>query len=106
IFGRDRELLAVVNLTDQPVSDDPGGITAQLAAETPSAAWPANVDYRAGEALEQQRLGFVYSMPLGDGHELTARNYYVWRDFSNSLPFVDGGIVDLDRVFEIGRAHV
>lgn len=98
-LDRERELLAVVNVTDQPVSDDPGGITAQMAAETPSAAWPANVTFRAGEALEQQRLGFVYSMPLGDGHELTARNYYVWRDFTNSLPFVDGGIVDLDRFF-------
>src|SRR5690606_2498608 len=98
-LDRDRQLLAVVNLTDQPVSDDPGGITAQMAAENPSAAWPANIAFRAGEALEQQRLGFVYSMPLGDGHKLSARNYYVWRDFSNSLPFVDGGIVDLDRFF-------
>src|SRR5690606_7374722 len=25
--------------------------------------------------------------------------YYVWRDFSNELPFVDGGAVDLDRFF-------
>ena len=101
-FDRERELLAVVNVTDQPTSDDPGGITAGLAATDPTAAWPANVAFDAGEALEQQRLGFVYTMPLGDRHSLTARNYYVWRDFSNSLPFVDGGIVALDRFFAGG----
>ncbi|HEX7082134.1 MAG TPA: TonB-dependent receptor [Gammaproteobacteria bacterium] len=98
-FEGDRKLLAVVNLTDQPTSDDPGGITAELAASDPAAAWPANVEFAAGESLEQQRVGFVYDMPLGDRHLLTARNYYIWRDFANSLPFVDGGIVDLDRFF-------
>ncbi len=101
-LDRDRELLAVVSLTDQPVSDDPGGLTAQGARQTPSAAWPANVNFAAGEALDQQRLGFVYTMPLGTNHSLTARNYYVWRDFSNSLPFVDGGIVEFDRFFAGG----
>ncbi len=30
---------------------------------------------------------------------LTIRNYYVWRDFSNKLPFQGGGAVDLERFF-------
>jgi len=30
---------------------------------------------------------------------LLLRNYYVWRDFANRLPFVDGGSVDLERFF-------
>ncbi|HEY8520808.1 MAG TPA: TonB-dependent receptor [Gammaproteobacteria bacterium] len=98
-LGQERELLAVVNYTDQPVSDDPGGITAALAAANPAAAWPANVQFNAGEALEQTRVGFVYSMPLGERHEITARNYYAWRDFGNLLPTLAGGIVDLDRQF-------
>jgi iron complex outermembrane receptor protein len=98
-LGEDRELLTVVNFTDQPVSDDPGGVNAALAASDPRAAWPTNVEFDAGESLEQTRLGFVYTMPLGDGHEITARNYYAWRDFGNQLPFFDGGIVDLDRSF-------
>jgi len=101
-LDRDRELLAVVNLTDQPVSDDPGGLTAAVAAENPRAAWPTHVTFRAGESLEQQRIGFVYTMPLGEGHSLSARNYYVWRDFENSLAFQAGGIVDLDRFYAGG----
>src|SRR5690606_28826791 len=44
-LGQDRELLAVVNLTDQPVSDDPGGLTAELVAENPRAAFPSSVNF-------------------------------------------------------------
>jgi iron complex outermembrane receptor protein len=98
-LGNDRELLTVVNFTDQPVSDDAGGITAAMVASDPRAAWPANVQFDAGEALEQTRLGFVYSQPVGDRGSLSARNYYAWRDFGNLLPVQPGGAVDLDRAF-------
>jgi iron complex outermembrane receptor protein len=101
-LGDERELLAVLNYTDQPTSDDPGGINAAQAASDPRSARDLNLLYDAGEFLEQSRIGFVYSMPLGDKHELTARNYYVWRDFGNSLPFFGGGQVDLDRFFSGG----
>src|SRR5690606_19559893 len=98
-LGNEREFLTTLNFTDQPVSDDPGGVTREDAAMNPKAAYPFNVTRNAGEALDQTRLGFVYSMPLRDGHSITARNYYIWRDFGNVLPIPDGGIVDLDRSF-------
>jgi iron complex outermembrane receptor protein len=98
-LGNDRDLLTVINFTDQPVSDDAGGVTAALAASDPRAAWPANVQFDAGEALQQTRLGFVYSMPAGARGSISARNYYAWRDFGNLLPVQPGGIVDLDRKF-------
>jgi iron complex outermembrane receptor protein len=98
-LGGERSLLTVVSFTDQPVSDDAGGVTRAIAEATPRAAWPANVQFDAGEALEQTRIGFVYSMPIGENGSLQARNYYVWRDFANSLPVLAGGIVDLDRKF-------
>ncbi len=103
-LGKDRSLLSVVNFTDQPVSDDPGGITAALVATNPRAAWPANVLFDAGEALTQSRVGFVYTTPVGEHGEISARNYYVTRDFANSLPVLGGGIVNLDRVFIGGGA--
>ena len=98
-LGEDRQLLTVVNFTDQPVSDDPGGINAAQAASDPRSARDANLNYDGGEALEQSRIGFVYSMPLGEGHEITARNYYAWRDFNNRLPFRFGAQVEFDRFF-------
>jgi iron complex outermembrane receptor protein len=98
-LGGERELLTVFNYTDQPRSDDPGGINATQAALDPRSARDLNVLFNAGEFLEQTRVGFVFTTPLGSQGELTARNYYVWRDFGNSLPFGPGGQVALDRFF-------
>jgi iron complex outermembrane receptor protein len=98
-LGQDRNLLTVMSLADQPTSDDAGGVTRAQALTDPRSAWPANVQFNAGESLEQERVGFVYSMPLGENGSIQARNYYVWRDFGNSLPVLAGGVVDLDRRF-------
>ena len=97
-LGRSDELVFSLNLTDQPVAEDPGGINAAQAASAPTSARDLNVLFDAGESLEQQRLGIVYHRDRDAGN-LTLRNYYAWREFGNTLPFQDGGAVDLDRFF-------
>src|SRR5690606_3427088 len=89
-IGAQGRLTLAFNHTDQPLAQDPGGIDAAIAAANPRAAHPPNVLFDAGEALSQQRLGAVYERELASG-ELLVRNYYVWRDFENRLPFVAGG---------------
>ena len=96
--GESDKLIFAVNLTDQPQAQDPGGINAAQAASDPSSARDRNVLFDSGEALEQQRIGAVYQQ-FRDSGTLTLRNYYAWREFSNKLPFVGGGSVDLDRFF-------
>jgi iron complex outermembrane receptor protein len=97
ITGHD-ELLIALNHTDQPQAEDPGGIDAvQLAVDRRSARLQ-NVQFDAGEELSQQRIGGVYRTDRMGG-TLMLRNYYVWRDFTNRLPFVAGGAVDLQRFF-------
>ncbi|MDX2416413.1 MAG: TonB-dependent receptor [Xanthomonadales bacterium] len=97
-------LIFVVNSTDQPKAQDPGGISAAQVALDRRSARLANLVYDAGEALDQQRLGIVYDRERPAG-SLMLRNYYVWRDFSNQLPFQNGGAVDLDRLFYGGGAQ-
>lgn len=92
------ELILSFNHTDQPVADDPGGINAAQAASAPSSARDLNISFDAGEALSQQRAGIVYKRDRPSGN-LTLRNYYVWRDFVNFLPFTGGGAVDLQRFY-------
>lgn len=95
----DRDRLTVtLNHTDQPVSDDPGGINAAQAAAAPRSARDANLEFDGGEALDQQRIGLVYDMERDFG-AIRFRNYYVWRDFETLLPFTGGGAVDLERFF-------
>ncbi len=98
-LGKDRDLLTIVNRTDQPQSDDPGALTAAQVLANPRQAFPNNVTFHAGEAIRQTRVGFVYSAPAGEHGTFKARNYYAWRDFRNWLPVQGNGIVDLQRKF-------
>jgi iron complex outermembrane receptor protein len=97
-IGENDRLLVAANFADQPKAQDPGGINAAQAAQDPSSARDRNVQFDAGEVVEQQRIGFVYERERDSG-TLTLRNYYLWRDFANKLPFTGGGSVDLDRFF-------
>ena len=95
----DRDSLTIVfNHTDQPDERDPGGIDAAQAEAEPRSARAQNVLFNAGEELSQQRIGLVYRSDRMGG-DLLLRNYYVWRDFANRLPFVGGGSVGLERFF-------
>lgn len=98
------ELLISAHFTDQPRADDPGALTREEMAENPRGANPAALTFDAGEDLDQQRIGLVYRKSYGELHELQLRNYYVWRDFLNRLPFLGGGSVVIDRFFAGGGA--
>lgn len=104
------ELTAVVNAVDSPEADDPGGLTAAQVPLDRKAAAANNLRFDSGEALEQQKAGFLYTRDFGDHHHLQLRNYYIWRDFYNNLaigvPFAaDDGIVAFDRFVLGGGAQ-
>lgn len=103
-IDKDSELDVVLNLTDQPMAQDPGGINLAQAQTDPTSARQQNVDFDAGEELEQQRLGLRYEKSFGENHALRLRNYYVWRDFANKLPFTGGGSTRFERFFVGGGA--
>jgi iron complex outermembrane receptor protein len=106
------DLTVVINAVDSPVADDAGAITADQVKDDPKQAQARNVSSNAGEALQQQKLGWVYRRELADGQEVRVRNYYVWRDFGNYLPLgthipfsaIDG-VVEFDRFFYGGGAQ-
>jgi iron complex outermembrane receptor protein len=106
------------NAVDSPEADDPGGLRRTGNAfntdlSTPSAAQRNNLRFDAGESVKQQQLGLLYNKSIGDQHQFTLRNYYVFRDFDAKLPFgyfggplvPSGGIVDLQRFFVGGGAQ-
>jgi iron complex outermembrane receptor protein len=98
-FDPSSNFRVALNYTDQPRSDDAGALTRTEVLANPRAAAPANVLFHAGENLTQTRVGFAYDKSFGDTHTLSARNYYVWRTFENSLAFRSGGAVTIDRFF-------
>lgn len=112
VIDDDSDLTLVINAVDSPVADDAGAITAAEVEADPKQAQARNISSNAGEALDQQKLGWVYRRELADGHEIRVRNYYVWRDFGNYLPLgthipfsaIDG-VVEFDRFFYGGGAQ-
>ena len=103
-FDDTASLTVLLNAVDSPIADDPGGLTAREAAVNPRQAAPRNLQFNAGESLEQQTLGLAFRKAFSGGRELLLRNYYVQRDFFNRLPFDvnsngQGGSVDLERAF-------
>lgn len=111
-FDTTSDLMLAVNALDSPVAEDPGGLkrtadATNVGLDTRRAAQTNNLRFDAGESVEQQQFGLVYHKRVGDAHEFSLRNYYVWRNFNSRLPFGDfsglgttpsGGIVGLDRL--------
>jgi len=106
------DLTLTVNVLDSPEAQDPGGLTRTTTAfnvglETPTDAQRNNLRFDAGESVEQQQFGLLYNKSIGDKHDFTLRNYYVFRNFNTNLPFgyfggpvtPSGGIVGLDRFY-------
>jgi len=103
-FGDSSSLTVVLNAVDSPLANDPGGLTAREVAADRRQAVSRNVQFGAGEALDQQTLGVAYRKDFSAGRGLLLRGYWQGRDFANSLPFEvnsngQGGAVDLRRRF-------
>ena len=108
-LGKDRDWLFILNHTDQPVSNDPGGVDLNQATSDPASARDRNVDFDNGETVTQNRLGTIYTTPIGASGELSVRGYVDSREFTAKLPqFPVADSVDLDRKFSgfgISYAH-
>lgn len=98
------ELTTIVNAIDYPVQDDPGGLTEAEAKANPRQARALNLQYDGGESVRQDKLGFAYTRPLADGHELRGHGFAVQREFANRLPFRNGGQVSFERLYFGGGA--
>lgn len=89
---------ARVGYFDAPDEFDPGGVTAAVAAATPTAARPANVAFDAGESLSQWRFGTRLTQRFG-AQRVHLTGFAFRRDFANRLPFEGGGQVAYERTF-------
>ena len=105
-FDATSDLTVVLNLVNSPTAQDPGAVTLNDLSTDRRQAQPRNLSSNSGEALDQQKVGFVYNRSIGKRHSISVRNYYLWRDFEAFLPigshirFVpDDGVVEFDRFF-------
>ncbi len=88
-----------LNYVYSPLAEDAGGLTAEEFAANPAQARNRNLSFSAGENVEQGKIGLRWQQQWSDDISLNAYGFYLFRDFSNRLPFESGGAVNLFRNF-------
>lgn len=86
-----RELRLIAGAMDTPYAEDPGGLTREQMAADPAQADADAVTLDAGQEVDQQDLGAVWTDPASLPGEITARVFLSRRDFQQQLPFVYPG---------------
>ncbi|QEZ43708.1 TonB-dependent receptor family protein [Cupriavidus oxalaticus] len=93
------------NYFNQPLAQDPLGLTRAQADANPRQAVPAATQFDTGKNVEQAQAGVVVEHQLSDIDSLSGRlyggtrNLYQRLGFSGAAPTSSGGIVDLDRIY-------
>lgn len=96
----------VANFFDQPLSEDPLGLTRAQFEADPRQAVSRAYEYDTGKVVSQNQAGVVLEHKLDADRGFTGRVYYGQRDLYNRLsipifvqnaPTAAGGIVDLNR---------
>ncbi|MCG7589278.1 MULTISPECIES: TonB-dependent receptor [unclassified Halomonas] len=96
-LGSDRALTAIINLLDNPRSEDPGALDAREVAEGRDQAAPNSLALDAGQTVDQQLIGLQYEdLAAGDG-ELYLKGFIAQRDFEQQLPFVGSSRLGYQR---------
>ncbi|WP_445620292.1 TonB-dependent receptor family protein [Kushneria sp. Sum13] len=101
-LSEDRALTAIVNLLDNPRSEDPGGLTREQVGEnrrgTANSNFYSPTRIDSGQEVDQQVVGLQYEdLSAGPG-ELYVKGFYSWRNFEQQLPYVgDDNLLGYDR---------
>lgn len=96
-LGSDRSLTAIINLLQNPRSEDPGALTAEQVEVDRSQAGRFTEEYGTGQTVDQQVLGLQYQdLSAGPG-ELRAKTFYMRRNFEQQLPYPGDSRIDYER---------
>lgn len=102
LFSGGRELRLIAGAMDTPYAEDPGGLTKDQMAADPTRADADAVLLDAGQEVDQQDLGAIWTDPASLPGELSMRAFASRRDFQQQLPFVFPGAenrVGYERLF-------
>ncbi|MCZ0928001.1 TonB-dependent receptor [Halomonas janggokensis] len=96
-LGSERALTAIVNLLDNPRSEDPGALNAEEVAEGRDQAAPNSLALDAGQNVDQQLLGLQYEDLAAGPGELYLKGFISQRDFEQQLPYVGDSRIGYQR---------
>ena len=92
-------ITGVLNTFDQPLSQDPLGLTRADFRSNPRQAFSAAYTFDTRKTIEQRQAGIVLEHDFSPGDRLGARVYGGTREVFQTLALAANGVVDLDRSF-------
>ncbi|XAW61258.1 TonB-dependent receptor [Halomonas sp. Bachu 37] len=96
-LGSERALTAIVNLLENPRSEDPGALQADEVAQGRDQAAPNSLALDAGQSVDQQLVALQYEdLAVGPG-ELHVKGFISQRDFEQQLPYVGDSLIGYQR---------
>ncbi|MGO2243402.1 MAG: TonB-dependent receptor family protein, partial [Halomonas sp.] len=96
-LGSGRAITAIINLLENPRSEDPGALNAREVANGRDQAAPNSIALDARQNVDQQLLGLQYEdLSAGPG-ELYVKGFVAQRDFEQQLPFVGSSRLGYQR---------
>jgi len=101
-----RDWFAILNHLNNPLAEDPGGLTYEEWQSDPSQAAPLAKAMDAGKQVDQNiaSLGMVQRFG-GVNHQLRAQGWLTERDFRQQLPFPGDSLIHYDRQIIGGALH-
>ena len=96
----------LVNYTNSPTANDPGGINLEQAIAEPRSARDQNLTFQSGEAIDHFKLGVNHEIDLGNDQTIDSYAFFSRRNFEGRLPFEFSGVIDLGRTYYgVGSAY-
>ena len=95
----DTTITGIVNLFDQPLAEDPLGLTRSQFQQNPRQVVPGAITFNTRKTIEQQQAGLVVEHKLTASDTLNARVYGGTRKVDQKLALQPNGVVNLDRTY-------
>ncbi|MDB5884529.1 MAG: TonB-dependent receptor [Polaromonas sp.] len=95
----DTTITGVLNLFDQPLAEDPLGLTRSQFYQNPRQVVPGAITFNTRKTIEQHQAGLVVEHRLSASDTLNARMYAGARKVDQKLAFQTNGVVNLDRTY-------
>ena len=95
----DTTITGIVNLFDQPLAEDPLGLSRSQFQQNPRQVIPGAITFNTRKTIAQQQAGLVVEHKLTASDTLNARIYGGTRKVDQKLAFQTNGVVNLDRTY-------
>ena len=91
------KLSILANYSNNPLANDPGGLTLQQTIDNPQQAGANNLLFETGKSATQSRIGATFETKIGTKHSFSAKIFYTNRSLINRLVVAANGFGDLQR---------